>query len=89
MYFEAVFILTIVLVILGLFSFIGGAFCLVRFARTRKRPYLITGLLLTLIVPGVFFCFVVGVGIPSTMIVYGPPPPPTMIVYGPPSDLVP
>ena len=45
--------------------------------------WLIVGLVLTFIVPGLLFCVALGVFIPSTIIVYGPPPP-TTIVYGPP-----
>ena len=69
--------------ILGLASLGGGIFCIVRYAKTRKMVWLIVGLVLTFIVPGLLFCVALGVFIPSTIIVYGPPPP-TTIVYGPP-----
>ena len=70
-------------VILALVSLGCGIFCIVRYAKTRKVVWLIVGLVLTLIVPGLLFCLALGVFIPSTMVVYGPPPP-TTIVYGPP-----
>ncbi len=70
-------------VILALGSLGGGIFCIVRYAKTRKVVWLIVGLLLTFIVPGLLLCVALGVFIPSVMIVYGPPPP-TQIVYGPP-----
>jgi hypothetical protein len=70
-------------IILGLASIGGGIFCIVRYAKTRKVVWLIVGLVLTFIVPGVLLCVTLGVFIPGTMIVYGPPPP-TNIVYGPP-----
>ena len=69
--------------ILGLASLGGGIFCIVRYAKTRKAVWLIVGLVLTFIVPGLLFCVALGVFIPSTIIVYGPPPP-TTIIYGPP-----
>jgi nicotinamide riboside transporter PnuC len=76
-------------VILGLVSLGSGIYCIVRYARSRKVVTLIVGLILTLIVPGIFLCVALGAFIPSTMIVYGPPPPPTTIVYGPPPTSIP
>ena len=70
-------------VILALVSLGCGIFCIVRYAKTRKVVWLIVGLVLTFIVPGVLLCVALGVFIPSVMMVYGPPPP-TNIVYGPP-----
>jgi hypothetical protein len=66
----------------------ASIFCFVRYSRTRKRAYLVAGILLSLIIPGILICIVLGMFIPSTTVVYGPPPP-TMVVYGPPSDLAP
>ncbi len=74
----------IVAVLLSLASMGGGVYCIVRYAKTRKVVLLIVGLILTLVLPGLFLCAVLGIYIPSAMIVYGPPPPPTNIVYGPP-----
>ena len=71
-------------VILALVSLGCGIFCIVRYTKTRKVVWLIAGLLLTFIVPGLLLCVALGVFIPSVMMVYGPPPPPTQIVYGPP-----
>ena len=71
-----------VAVILSLVSLAGGIFCIVRFAKTRKIAYLIVGLILTFIIPGLCLFATLAVSIPSTMVVYGPPP--TMMVYGPP-----
>ena len=75
----------VVLALLG-----ASIFCFVRYSRTRKRAYLVAGILLALIIPGIIVCFVLGVFVPGTTVVYGPPPPPpTTVVYGPPSDLAP
>ena len=71
-----------VAVILSLVSLAGGIFCIVRFAKTRKIAYLIVGLILTFIIPGLCLFATLVVSIPSTTVVYGPPP--TMMVYGPP-----
>jgi hypothetical protein len=81
---STMLILVIVIaVILSLASLGSGIYCLVRYAKTRKVVFLIAGLILTFILPGICLCAVVGVYIPSTTIVYGPPPS-TTIVYGPP-----
>jgi hypothetical protein len=74
-------------IVLGLASMAGGIVCIVRYARTRKVPWLIVGLLLTLIVPGLVVCGALVFWIPTTMMAYGPPP--TMMVYGPPPTLNP
>ncbi len=70
--------LTIILVVLGgilsLISLGGGIFCIVRYFQTRKIALLIVGLILTFILPGICLCLVVLSFIPSTMVVYGPPP---------------
>jgi len=77
-----------VAVILALVSLGGGIFCIVRYAKTRKVVWLIVGLVLTFVVPGLLVCVALGVFIPSIMVVYGPPPP-TNIVYGPPPGSIP
>jgi hypothetical protein len=78
-------ILVAILTILFCLASLGaGIYCLVRYARTRKMVFLILGVILTFILPGLCLCLVLGVYIPMTTIVYGPPPPPTSIVYGPP-----
>jgi len=76
-------ILMAVAVILALVSLGVGIYFIIRYARSRKTPFLITGLVLTFVLPGLFLCVVLGIFIPATTIVYGPPPP-TNIVYGPP-----
>ena len=68
------FIVIAVAVILSLVSLAVGIFFIVRFAKTRKTAYLIVGLLLTFIVPGALLCLALVVFIPTTMVVYGPPP---------------
>ena len=75
--------------VLSLVSLGFGIFCIVRYAKTRKVAWLIVGLVLSFVVPGLLLCVALGVFIPSTMIVYGPPPPPTNIVYGPPPGSIP
>ncbi len=61
-------------VILSLVSLGGGIFCIVRYVKTRKVVFLIVGLILTFILPGICLCLVLISFIPSTMVVYGPPP---------------
>lgn len=77
-------ILVILAVIFSLLSLGGGIFCIVRYARTRKVVFLVVGLVLMFILPGLCLCVALGIYIPSTTIVYGPPPMPTTIIYGPP-----
>jgi hypothetical protein len=67
-------ILIAVAVLLALASLGGGIYCLIRYAKTRKKAFLIVGLILSFILPGIFLCIALGIFIPSTMIVYGPPP---------------
>ncbi len=61
-------------IVLGLISSGIGIFFLVRYVRTRKRSYLVIGLLLTFIVPGLLGCFSFSVWLPNAFIAYGPPP---------------
>lgn len=68
-------IIIAIAVILSLVSLAGGIYCIVRYGKTRKIAFLIVGLLLTLILPGLFIWAALAVFIPSTMVVYGPPPP--------------
>ena len=70
--------------VLILVSFGFGVFFVIRYIRDRKMRYLIPGLLMMFILPGFCLLAVLGVFIPATTIVYGPPPIPTHIVYGPP-----
>jgi hypothetical protein len=65
-------IVVAIAVILSLVSLAGGIFCIVRYVKTRKIVFLIVGLLLTFILPGVFIYAALVVFIPSTMVVYGP-----------------
>lgn len=67
-------IVIVIAVILSLVSLAGGIYCIVRYGKTRKIVFLIVGLLLTFILPGLFIWAALAVFIPSTMVVYGPPP---------------
>ncbi|MFH2103936.1 MAG: hypothetical protein ABIJ39_11345 [Chloroflexota bacterium] len=67
-------IIIIGLCILGLLSLVGGVICLVKYARTRKVTWLVAGLLLTFLVPGLACLCALAVFYPSIMVVYGPPP---------------
>jgi len=67
-------IIVAIAVILSLISLGGGIFCIVRYVKTRKIVFLIVGLILTFILPGICLCLALVVFIPSTMVVYGPPP---------------
>ena len=67
-------IILVIAIILSLISLAGGIFCIVRYAKTRKIAFLIVGLILTFILPGICLCLALVFFIPSTMIVYGPPP---------------
>ncbi len=78
-------IIIVLAIVLSLVSLGAGIFCIVRYARSRKVVFLIVGLLLTFLLPGIIMCAALGIFIPNTLIVYGPPPQvPTTIVYGPP-----
>lgn len=67
-------IVAAIAVVLSLISLAGGIFCIIRYVKTRKIAFLIVGLILTFILPGLFLCAFLMVFIPSTMVVYGPPP---------------
>ena len=82
--FSTLVIVVILALIFSLASFGAGLYCIARYAKTRKVVFLVVGVILTFILPGICMCAVLGIYIPSTTIVYGPPPPPTSIVYGPP-----
>jgi hypothetical protein len=73
---------TILVIALAIVSFVLGILFLVLFARRRKILFLILGLLLTFILPGVFLCLACLLWLPNAAVVYGPPP--TIMVYGPP-----
>jgi len=60
--------------VLALASLAAGIYCLVRYAKTRKVALLITGLVLTFVLPGICLVLALVSFIPSTTIVYGPPP---------------
>lgn len=77
-------IIIILAVIFSLVSLGAGIFFIVRYAKTRKVVFLIVGLVLMFILPGICLCVALGIFIPTTTIVYGPPPMPTTIIYGPP-----
>ncbi len=68
-------IVSILAALLGLASLIAGIVCLVRYAQTRQTLFLVLGLLLTFILPGMVVCCALSVWIPSVMVTYGPPPP--------------
>lgn len=59
---------------LALIAFIAGVVLLIQFARTRKIAYLLIGLLLTFLVPGMLCCLSFLLWAPHTFVVYGPPP---------------
>lgn len=67
-------IIAVIVLILFLISIVFGIFCLIRYARTRKYSYLIIGMILTFLIPGVVFCLFL-IWIPSTIMAYAPPPP--------------
>jgi uncharacterized membrane protein YkgB len=67
-------LLLICLLGLALIAFIAGVVLLIQFARTRKVAYLIIGLLLTFLLPGIFCCLSFLLWAPHTFVVYGPPP---------------
>lgn len=53
-----------------------GIFLLVRYFQTRNWVYLATGLVCTLLLPGLLICCLVVFALPSFMpVVYAPPPP--------------
>jgi len=67
-------LVTGIAIILSLASLGAGIYCLIRYARTRKAALLIVGLVLTFILPGICLVAALVAFIPSTTIVYGPPP---------------
>ncbi len=65
----------IILIALAVLSFIIGIVLLILFARSRKILFLILGLLLTFLVPGIILYLAFLLWMPSAVMVYGPPPP--------------
>jgi hypothetical protein len=76
---SALNILVIGLVGLGVVGLIGaGISLIVRYAQTRRAVFLISGLVLSLVVPGLLMCClltVLSVWFPNPFISYAPPPP--------------
>jgi hypothetical protein len=65
------------IVVLAVFALIAlgvGIFLLVRYAQTRRTPFLIGGLVLTLVLPGLLCCLALMLFAPFTTVAYGPPP---------------
>lgn len=72
---ELLDLLVVGILALGVLGLVGvGVFFIVRYAQTRRAAFLISGLLLTLVVPGIFLLCLLAVWIPSLSMVYGPPP---------------
>jgi uncharacterized membrane protein YkgB len=67
-------LLLICLLGLALIAFIAGVVLLIQFARTRKVAYLIIGLLLTFLLPGILCCLSFLFWAPHIFMAYGPPP---------------
>jgi uncharacterized membrane protein YkgB len=59
---------------LALIAFIAGVVLLIQFARTRKIAYLILGLLLTFLIPGILCSLSFLLWAPHIFMAYGPPP---------------
>lgn len=78
---AATLTIIIISVIIAVISLIFGIFFLIKYAKTRKNIYLIVGILLTFVIPGIIiyiiFMFYTG---SSPMIEYGPNP---GMLYGP------
>ncbi len=64
----------IVLLVFALISLGVGIYLLVRYAQTRRVPFLIGGLALTFVLPGLFCCLALMLFAPFTTVAYGPPP---------------
>lgn len=62
----------IVAIVGSVLLFAGGVACIVRYARTRKLPLLLAGLLLMFVLPAIILLFALGVFTPSSMVTYGP-----------------
>jgi len=64
---------------LGIASLLLGIFFLIRFAKTKKRLFLILGIIFALIIPGIIVYTIFRYR-PGMTMVYGPPP---GVMYGP------
>ena len=72
---SSILVLVVILAVVFSLASLGvGVYCIVRYAMTRKLVFLIVGVILAFILPGICLCAVLGVYIPTTTIVYGPPP---------------
>jgi hypothetical protein len=66
--------LVLLLVLAVIAALAAGVVCLVRFAKTRKKIFLIAGLLLTLLLPGCLLLLGILAWLPNAFVAYGPPP---------------
>ena len=54
--------------------FIIGIYYLTQYAKTRRKAYLITGLILTFLLPGILLCLGFLLWLPNVAMGYGPRP---------------
>jgi hypothetical protein len=65
----------------GIISLLSGIFFLIKFVETKNKLFLILGIILALVVPGIIIYIIFKGPVTPTM-VYGPAP---GVIYGPPS----
>jgi ABC-type Fe3+ transport system permease subunit len=72
---DTLWIGSILLVILAvIIVLIIGVFYLIQYAKTRRKAFLITGLMLTFLLPGILLCLGFLLWLPNVAMGYGPPP---------------
>jgi len=72
---EILWICLIVLATLAAIALLAaGIACLIRYAKTRQKKYLVAGLIMTLLVPGCLVLLGFLAWIPNAAVAYGPPP---------------
>jgi uncharacterized membrane-anchored protein len=62
------------LVIVSIISLIFGILSFIKYSKTRKNTYLVLGIILTFVVPGILLYLAFRFYVSSTMVVYMPAP---------------
>ena len=72
--------LVIILALVGIISLAAGIISLIKYARTKSKLFLVLGIMLTFVVPGIILFVVFRIWPIDTGVVYGPGP---GVLYGP------
>ncbi|MGB7537823.1 MAG: hypothetical protein WBM17_04730 [Anaerolineales bacterium] len=66
--------LILLTVLIAITALIVGVLFLIRFFKTRNKQFLVAGLIMTLLLPGLFILLGFLLWLPNAFMAYGPPP---------------